>query len=147
MGWLVWDKRNDGNTFSDCELAWTNQRKCIRIFRHMWNGMLQEHNGRFKEPKLHPTMKPLPLMKWCLARFPEAGSVLDAFMGSGTTLVAAKEMGLKAIGIEREEYYCEVAVERLSQEAFDFGAAPADVEVLSLTADMFSDDEREEQAI
>ncbi len=120
MRWLVWDKRNDGNTFSDCELAWTSERKCVRIFRHMWNGMLQEHNGKLKEPKLHPSMKPLPLMKWCISLFPEAKSVLDPWMGSGTTLVAAKNAGLSAIGCELDEHYCEVAAERLSQEVFDF---------------------------
>jgi site-specific DNA-methyltransferase (adenine-specific) len=65
-------------------------------------------------------MKPLPLMKWCIRFFPEAGSVLDPFMGCGTTLVAAKDLGLKAIGIEREEKYCETAAMRLSQEVLAF---------------------------
>ena len=120
MRWLVWDKRNDGTCFSDCELAWTNQRQAVRIFRYRWNGMLQEHGGRHKELRLHPAMKPLPLMKWCIGFFPDARSVLDPFMGSGTTLVAAKALGLMAIGIEQDERYCEAAAARLSQEVFQF---------------------------
>jgi DNA modification methylase len=120
MRWLIWDKRNDGTSFADCELAWTNQRSAARIFRWRWNGMCQEHGGRFKEQRLHPTIKPLALMKWCIGFFPETRSVLDPFMGSGTTLVAAKSLGCKAIGIEMNEKYCEVAAQRLSQEVFDF---------------------------
>jgi DNA modification methylase len=120
QGWFVWDKCNDSNDFADCELAWTNQDKAIRIFRWRWNGMLQEHGGRHKEERLHPAMKPLALMKWCLARVPDTKSVLDPWMGSGTTLEAAKQIGISAIGIEREEQYCEVAAERLRQEVLDF---------------------------
>lgn len=120
MRWLVWDKRNEGTSFADCELAWTNQRHAVRIFRYRWNGMMQEHGGRRKELRMHPTMKPLPLMKWCIGFFPDAQSVLDPFMGSGSTLVAAKALGLTATGIEREEQYCETAAVRLSQEVLDF---------------------------
>ncbi len=120
MRWLVWDKKNDGTDFADCELAWTNQEKAVRMFRYRWSGMLQEHAGRFKEERLHPTMKPLALMKWCLTFFPLAKSVLDPFMGSGTTLRAAKYAGLTAVGIEREEKYCEIAAKRMAQEVMEF---------------------------
>lgn len=121
MRWLVWDKRNDGTDFADAELAWTSENKAVRVFRYRWNGMLQEHAGRHKEERTHPTMKPLALMQWCLSLFPVAKTILDPFMGSGSSIEAAKLAGCAAVGIEREERYCEVAAKRLSQEVLDFG--------------------------
>ena len=112
---LVWDKDNSGD-FADCEIAWTNKTTAIRKFKWRWNGMLQEDMSK-KELRQHPTQKPLPLMKWCIGQVPEAKIILDPFMGSGTTLVAAKDLGLKAIGIEQEEKYCQIAVSRLRQES------------------------------
>ena len=115
--WLVWDKDNGENDFADCELAWTNIPKAVRRLKWRWQGMLQEHGGIRKEPRWHPTQKPVEVMKWAMAQAPqECATVLDPFMGSGTTLVAAKELGKSAIGIEREEKYCEIAVKRLAQE-------------------------------
>ena len=113
--WLVWDKDNGTTDFADCELAWTNMQKAVRKFKWRWNGMLQEHGGDKKENRVHPTQKPLALMRWCLSLVPDAQTVLDPFMGSGTTLVAAKLEGRKAIGIEINEKYCESAAERLRQ--------------------------------
>ena len=85
--------------------------------------MLQEHGGIHKEPRWHPTQKPVRLMRELVGLFSSPGQVvLDPFMGSGTTLVAAKKLGRKAIGIEIEEKYCEIAAKRLSQEVFDFRA-------------------------
>jgi len=115
---LVWDKkcRNGWNdTFSDAELAWCSSGKC-RVFRHLWVGALRK-GERFG----HPTEKPLGLMSWCLSLYPDADLILDPFVGSGTTLVAAKNLGRRAIGIEIEERYCEIAAKRLSQEVFSFG--------------------------
>jgi DNA modification methylase len=116
--WLVWDKDNSGD-FADCELAWSNLKGAVRKFRWRWNGMLREP-GEPKEHRYHPTQKPLPLMKWCLqiAKLPQ--TILDPFMGSGTTLRAAKDLGLSAIGIEIEERYCEIAANRLRQEVLNF---------------------------
>lgn len=112
--WLVWDKDNGESDFADCELAWTNLRKAVRRFTWKWAGMLQE-NMAAKEAKMHPTQKPLALMNWCLSHVPDAKTILDPYMGSGTTLVAAKSKGLKAVGIEMNESYCDKAAERLSQ--------------------------------
>ena len=113
--WLVWDKDNSGD-FADCELAWTNLPGAVRKFKWRWNGMLQEDMSR-KEIRLHPTQKPLALMKWCIQQAKKAQTVLDPFMGSGTTLRAAKDLGLKSIGIEIERKYCDIAIERLRQES------------------------------
>lgn len=118
--WLVWDKKNGDNGYADCELAWTNLSKAVRKFEWRWMGMLQEDMGR-KEYRDHPTQKPQALMRWCVSQAPDDCSViLDPFMGSGTTLRAAKDLGRKAIGIEIEEKYCEIAANRLRQEVLTF---------------------------
>ena len=114
--WLVWDKMNGKTDFADCELAWTNYPGAVRLKKHRWQGMLRKH----KEPRFHPTQKPLDVIKWAMQLSPKYNTILDPFMGSGTTLVAAKELGRKAIGIEIEEKYCEIAVDRLRQGVFDF---------------------------
>jgi site-specific DNA-methyltransferase (adenine-specific) len=122
--WLIWDKRcgtaSDDN--ADCELAWTNLKGQARIFHHYWRGWLREgrENLSISGAKLHPAQKPINLMKWCFGFVPEAKRIADPYMGSGTTLEAAKELGLQAIGIEIHEPYCEIAAKRLSQEVFDF---------------------------
>lgn len=120
--WLVWDKYPNGSEtdLADCELAWTNLTGAVRRFKWLWSGYWQ-HDMKNKEIRVHPTQKPLPLMKWCLGFAPDAQTILDPFMGSGTTLRAAKDLGRKAIGIEIEEKYCEIAANRLRQEVLQFG--------------------------
>lgn len=114
--WLVWDKDNGDNGYADCELAWTNLEKAVRKFKWRWHGMLQERGGDKKEIRYHPTQKPLALMRWCIKQAPsDVQTVLDPFMGSGTTLRAAKDEGMAAVGIEIDERWCEVAVKRLEQ--------------------------------
>ncbi len=113
--WFVWDKRNGAKSdqFSDCELAWRSRGGSVRIFRHLWKGGITASE---RHRKLHPTQKPVVLMRWCLGFYPDAAIILDPFTGSGTTLRAAKDLGRKAIGIEIEEEYCEIAANRLRQE-------------------------------
>jgi DNA modification methylase len=108
--WLIWDKENTGD-FADAELAWTNLDKAVRLKRYMWNGMLRAN----KEPRGdHPTQKPIGIMEWCISHLPaDSQTILDPFMGSGTTGVAAVKMGKKFIGIEREQKYFDIACQRI----------------------------------
>jgi DNA modification methylase len=103
--WFVWDKQNAVHTVADCELAWTNLERPVKRF----SGPVGVHDTG------HPTQKPIKLIQWCLRQAEEARMILDPFMGSGTTLVAAKHLHRQAIGIEIEEKYCEIAAKRLAQ--------------------------------
>ena len=106
---LIWDKTIHGNSYADCEYAWTNQNANARI--KALNMVAANRDGR-----CHPTQKPLELMRWCIAQCKNTPStILDPFMGSGTTGVAAVQMGRKFIGIEREPRYFEIACERISR--------------------------------
>jgi DNA modification methylase len=115
--WLVWDKDNGNNGYADCELAWTNLPQAVRRIKWRWAGMLQERMGKDKEERVHPTQKPVALMTFCLnyAKAEPNWAVLDPFMGSGTTLVACRKAGIKSVGIDAEEKYCEIAAQRVAQ--------------------------------
>ena len=111
--WLVWDKINGDNDFADCELAWTNINGAVRQIRHMWAGMLRDSERDSRRE--HPTQKPIAVMKWAIERAKTAPSatILDPFMGSGTTGVACAQLGRKFIGIEIERKYFDIACERI----------------------------------
>ena len=104
-GWLIWDKANAVPTAADCEMAWTSVDRNTKRFRAP------------VEPHLsgHPTEKPLGLMAWCIAQMGEHELILDPFMGSGTTGVAAIQLGRSFIGIEREPKYFDIACRRIEQ--------------------------------
>lgn len=109
---LVWLKRYPeafGSFLSDAEIAWMSKGHGVYC-------RLDLSNNAITRERAHPTQKPLTLMKWCLEFFPNAKSIIDPFAGSGTTLRAAKDLGIKSIGIEIEEKYCEIAAKRLKQE-------------------------------
>lgn len=121
--WLVWDKDNGANDFSDCELAWGSFDSAVRKFRYRWNGMRQENMAR-KEPRVYPTQKPVALMKWVLTNYVKHDfRILDACCGGGSTLVAAKDLGMKAVGIDISERACEISANRLRQEVLSFEVA------------------------
>jgi len=112
--WLAWNKlgeKEPWDDFCDVEFAWQNKRAADRIFSHLWKGLCQKGAG---VRRVHPTQKPEELMKWCLS-FITGQTILDPYMGSGTTLVAAVKMGKRGIGIERERKYFDIAVKRITE--------------------------------
>ena len=120
-GWIVWDKTpkgvKKGFYASHAELAWTNCCSSVRKFSLQWGG-----EARDGEPHLHPTQKPVGLMRWLLQEFTEPGDlILDPYMGSGPVAEACRDTGRRYIGIELEERYCAAAVKRLDQGVLDFG--------------------------
>jgi site-specific DNA-methyltransferase (adenine-specific)/modification methylase len=112
--WLVWDKLNGDSDFADCELAWTNLPRAVRRLRYLWNGMIKA-SGETRGD--HPTQKPIGVMAWCIRQLPSdsGGTILDPFMGSGTTGVAALKLGRRFIGIEREPKYFDIACRRIEE--------------------------------
>lgn len=114
---LVWVKRHDeafGSFLSDMELAW----------RKGGHGVYGYRSLRAPGRTHHPTEKPVDVMRWCIERSgaPESVTILDPFMGSGSTLVAAKSLGRRAIGIETQEVYCRRAANRCRQEVLGLTA-------------------------
>jgi len=110
--WLVWDKMNGASDFADCELAWTNLKGAVRQIRLHWNGCMRVERDI---PREHPTQKPIALMEWCLGFLPDAQTILDPFMGSGTTLVACQRLGRSGTGIELDPDYFDIACRRVDE--------------------------------
>ena len=114
---LVWDKEQTVDNFASAELAWCNLTTPAKVFRFGIHRHNQSKGGG------HPTEKPLALMNWCIGLAGDVQTILDPFAGSGTTGRAAKDLGRKAVLIEREERYCEIAASRMAQGVLDFGTA------------------------
>ena len=106
-GWLVWDKMQ-AHSSGHAELAWTSADVPIRTFSYCRAQLATEG-------KQHPTQKPLALMEWCLGFLPDAKTILDPFMGSGTTLVACQRLGRQGIGIELDPDYFDIACRRVDE--------------------------------
>jgi site-specific DNA-methyltransferase (adenine-specific) len=104
--WLSWDKGQDGFSLADFELAWSSQDRACRRINYARSLAL-------RDGKEHPTQKPLAVMRWCIDQAGNPQTILDPFMGSGTTGVAAVQMGRRFIGIEREPKYFEIACRRI----------------------------------
>ena len=123
-GWLLWDKIVREFSSGHAEMAWTTLDQPVRSFNYA-------HAQLASEGKEHPTQKPLPLMKWCIGFLPDAQTILDPFMGSGTTGVAAVQMGRDFIGCEIDSTYFDIACRRIEQaqrqgDLFIEGAANAE---------------------
>ena len=126
---IVWDKRcsdNMKNDFADCEYAWVSSGNGVaRMFRYVWNGMIQG-DMKNKEERTHPSQKPVALYKWILDNYmTEGGVLLDTHVGSGSSLIACRERGIKYVGFEIDKEYYDKARERLDkseaqQNIFDY---------------------------
>lgn len=125
--WIVWDKCNGNTNWADCELAWTSFNSAARLFRFMWNGMLQgksiEHgdimqgNKALNEKRIHPTQKPVLLYKWILQKFAQPGwKLLDTHTGSASSLIAFSDSGFDFVAFEIEKGYYEKSLQRLIDE-------------------------------
>ena len=114
--WLVWNKRcgRPVRSQSDAELAWTNnqQNRVVRVFDYYWTGVQARESG---EPNHHVMQKPVGLMRWCLESLPTTDPIIyDPYMGSGSTGVAAAQLGLRYIGVEIEHRHYLTACRRVT---------------------------------
>lgn len=117
--WLVWIKKRDasfGTIMSDAEVAWMSGGHGVYVMHHEWNGFLRESER--EQERQHPTQKPVAVMAWVMekAGIPAGATILDPFLGSGTTAVAALKTGRNFIGIEIDPKYCEIAQKRVDAE-------------------------------
>ena len=123
-GRIVWDKVNGESTFSDCELAYCSIHDKTKMFRYMWNGMMQgksiseghimQGDKTKNEVRIHPTQKPVNLYKWILMNYAKEGyKLLDTHVGSASSLVACYEMGFEFLGFEKDKEIFKLASDRL----------------------------------
>ena len=118
-GFLIWDKRGIeemSNDFADCELAWLSPGLGVaRVFRFVWNGMLQG-DMKNKEERFHPTQKPVALYKWILSKYAKPGDkILDMHLGSGSSRIAAYDLGFDFVGYEIDKVYFDKQEERFAK--------------------------------
>lgn len=127
--WIIWDKDNSGD-FADCELAWTSFKSAVRKVKIRWNGMLQEDMGN-KEERIHPNHKPIALYRWLLQNYAKQGdTILDTHVGSGSSRIAAYQLGFDFVGYEIDADYHAAQEARFSDFKKKF--CSADVEPIGL---------------
>lgn len=113
--WVVWDKDNGDCDQADCELAWGSFKSAVRKFKFRWHGLLQE-DMKNKEERIHPTHKPIALYKWLLKNYAKEGDkILDTHLGSGSSRIAADQMGFDFWGYELDKDYFDASVKRFNQ--------------------------------
>ena len=106
--WIVWDKKNDGFSFADAELAWTSFDTAVRFFRF--------HRGEQTDARIHPTQKPIKLYEWLLTNYAKPGDrILDTHLGSGSSAIAAHNLGFDFVGTELDADYYAAARKRFEQ--------------------------------
>ena len=113
FGWLFWDKETQGNTFSGGEIAFVNKGVRFDIFRHRWAGFCKA--SEMGEKRVHPTQKPIELVKFCFENYNAGNLILDCFLGSGSTMVASHQLKRKCYGMELDPKYCQVIIDRMSK--------------------------------
>jgi len=127
-GRIVWDKCNGKTTFSDCEIAYCSFHDSVRMFRYMWNGMMQgksieeghimQGNKKLNEKRIHPTQKPVKLYEWLLQKYTSPGDIiLDTHVGSASSLIAFQKHGYEFVGTEKDPVMYKLSLKRLE----DFG--------------------------
>lgn len=114
--WIVWDKFTSGG-FADCEMAYTSFKTAVRKFNYPWNGMIQGFAGdkSKNETRIHPTQKPIKLYEWLLTNYAEPGQrILDTHLGSGSSAIAANNLGFEFVGMDIDEDYFRGACKRVT---------------------------------
>ena len=134
--WIVWDKVNGKNDFADCELAWTSFDSAVRKFTFMWHGMcqgsptdgaVQQGDKSKNEKRIHPCQKPVALYKWIIANYAHAGDrILDTHLGSGSSRIAAYDMGFDFVGIEIDKEYFEAEEKRYKEHISQLELIPTE---------------------
>lgn len=125
-GRIVWDKCNGESSFSDCEIAFCSLHDSVRLFRYMWNGMMQgksigegwiqQGNKKLNEKRIHPTQKPVNLYRWLIQKYVQPGwKILDTHVGSASSLIAFEEAGLDYVGYEIDPARYRAARQRLEE--------------------------------
>lgn len=125
-GRIIWDKCNGSSSFSDCEIAYCSLHDSVRLFRYMWNGMMQgksiaeghiaQGNKRLNEKRIHPTQKPVNLYRWIFRTYAHPDmTILDTHLGSQSSRIAAWEAGLNFIGFEKNKIYFELGNKRFEE--------------------------------
>ena len=111
--WIVWDKVTGATDFADSELAWTSFSTAVRNFRFQWSGMLQG-DMKNKESRIHPTQKPVKLYEWLLTNYAKPGqTILDTHLGSGSSAIAANNLGFEFVGCELDADYFAASCRRI----------------------------------
>lgn len=126
-GRIIWDKCNGSSSFSDCEIAYCSVHDSVRLFRYMWNGMMQgksfeeghiqQGNKRLNEKRIHPCQKPVNLYLWILEKYAKSGDkILDTHAGSASSLIACYRMGFDYVAFEKSKEVYDLAIKRLAEE-------------------------------